>query len=48
VNVTDFLEFSFCGERTHSDCSFPGDDLDFGQAAGHPSEVYGSCCIAGS
>jgi hypothetical protein len=47
VDVTSFLGFSFCGERTHSDFTFRGDDLDFGEAAGQPSEVYGSCCIAG-
>jgi hypothetical protein len=47
VDFTSFLGFSFCGERTHSDFSFPGDNLDFGEAAGQPSEVYGSCCIAG-
>jgi hypothetical protein len=42
-----FLGFSFCGERTHSDFSFRGDNLDFGEAAGQLSDVYGSCCIAG-
>jgi hypothetical protein len=47
VDVTSFLEFSFCGESTQSDFSFRGDDLDFGEAAGQPSEGYGSCCIAG-
>jgi hypothetical protein len=47
VDVTSFFEFSSCGERTHSDFSFRGDDLDFGEAAGQPSEDYGSCCIAG-
>jgi hypothetical protein len=47
VDVTSFLGFSFCGEKTHSDFSFRGDDLDFGEAAGQPSEVYRSCCIAG-
>jgi hypothetical protein len=47
VYVTSFLEFSFCGERTHSEFSFRGDDLEFGEAAGQPREVYESCCIAG-
>jgi hypothetical protein len=47
VDVTSFLGFSFCGERTYSDFSFRGDDLDFGEAAGQSSEVYRSCCIAG-
>jgi hypothetical protein len=49
VDFTSFPEFSFCGERTLSDFSFRGeDDLDFGEAAGQPSEVYGSCCITES
>jgi hypothetical protein len=39
VDVTSFLEFSFCGERTHSDISFRGEDLDFGEASGQPNEV---------
>jgi hypothetical protein len=38
MDVTSFLEFSFCGERTHSDFSFRGDDLEFGEAAGRPAE----------
>jgi hypothetical protein len=47
VDVTSFLWDFFGGERTHSDFSFRG-DLDFGEAAGQPREVYVSCCIAGS
>jgi hypothetical protein len=46
VDITSFLWDFFGGESTHSDFSFRGDDLDFGEAAGQPSEVYGSCCIA--
>jgi hypothetical protein len=46
VDVTSFLEFSSCGDRTQSDFSFRGDDLEFGETAGQPSEGYGSCCIA--
>jgi hypothetical protein len=47
VHVTSFLWDFFGGERTLSDFSFRGEDLDFGEAAGQPSEGYGSCCIAG-
>jgi hypothetical protein len=47
VDVTSFLAFSFCGERIQSDFCFGADDFDFGEAAGQPSEVYGSCCISG-
>jgi hypothetical protein len=47
VDVTRFLWDFFGGERRHSDFSFRGDDLDFGEAAGQPSGVYGSYCIAG-
>jgi hypothetical protein len=47
VDVTNCLWDSFGGESTQSDFSFRGDDLDFGEAVSQPSEVYGSCCIAG-
>jgi hypothetical protein len=43
VDVTSFLWEFFGG-----DFSFRGDDLDFGEAVGQRSEVYGSCCVAGS
>jgi hypothetical protein len=42
-----FLNFPFVVRGDTFDFSFRGDDLEFGEAAGQPSEVYGSCCIAG-
>jgi hypothetical protein len=46
VTIRVFLNFPFV-VRGHSHFSFRGDDLEFGEAAGQPSEFYGSCCIAG-